>query len=117
MALQIVILAACQGKRMHSVLPKVVHPLAGRALLSHVVESARSLDPTRLCIVVGHGADTVRERVPAPGAAWALQETQLGTGHAVMQAMPSLEAGGTLLVLSRRPPPTSPPPLPPPASP
>ena len=99
MALQIVILAAGQGKRMHSDLPKVVHPLAGRALLSHVVESARSLDPTRLCIVVGHGADTVRERVPAPGAAWALQETQLGTGHAVMQAMPSLEAGGTVLVL------------------
>ena len=99
MALQVVILAAGQGKRMHSDLPKVAHPLAGRALLDHVIESARALGPKRLCIVVGHGADAVRERVTAPGAAWALQEKQLGTGHAVMQAMPSLESGGTVLVL------------------
>jgi bifunctional UDP-N-acetylglucosamine pyrophosphorylase/glucosamine-1-phosphate N-acetyltransferase len=98
-ALQVVILAAGQGKRMHSDLPKVAHALAGRPLLAHVVESARTLDPKRLCIVVGHGADAVRERVPAPGAAWAIQESQLGTGHAVMQAMPSLEPGGTILVL------------------
>jgi len=98
-ALQVVILAAGQGKRMHSDLPKVAHALAGRPLLSHVIDSARALEPKRLCIVVGHGADAVRERVPAPGAAWATQEKQLGTGHAVMQAMPSLEPGGTVLVL------------------
>jgi len=98
-ALQVVILAAGQGKRMHSELPKVVHALAGRPLLSHVIDSARTLEPKRLCIVVGHGADAVRERVPAPGAAWAIQDKQLGTGHAVMQAMPSLEPGGTVLVL------------------
>jgi bifunctional UDP-N-acetylglucosamine pyrophosphorylase/glucosamine-1-phosphate N-acetyltransferase len=97
--LQVVILAAGQGKRMHSSLPKVVHPLAGRPLLAHVIDSAQALEPQRLCIVVGHGADAVRERVAAPGAAWALQEKQLGTGHAVMQAMPALLPGGTVLVL------------------
>jgi len=97
--LQVVILAAGQGKRMHSDVPKVAHPLAGRPLLAHVIESARSLDPQRLCIVVGHGAQLVRERVPAPGASWALQARQLGTGHAVMQAIPSLAPGGTVLVL------------------
>jgi bifunctional UDP-N-acetylglucosamine pyrophosphorylase/glucosamine-1-phosphate N-acetyltransferase len=97
--LQVVILAAGQGKRMHSDVPKVAHALAGRPLLAHVIESARSLDPQRLCIVVGHGAQLVRERVPAPGASWALQARQLGTGHAVMQAIPSLAPGGTVLVL------------------
>jgi bifunctional UDP-N-acetylglucosamine pyrophosphorylase/glucosamine-1-phosphate N-acetyltransferase len=97
--LQVVILAAGQGRRMHSDVPKVAHALAGRPLLAHVIESARSLDPQRLCIVVGHGADLVRERVPAPGASWALQASQLGTGHAVMQAIPSLAPGGTVLVL------------------
>ena len=97
--LQVVILAAGQGKRMHSDLPKVAHPLAGRPLLAHVIDAARELSPQRLCIVVGHGAQAVRERVPAPGAAWALQEKQLGTGHAVMQALPSLDAAGTVLVL------------------
>jgi len=96
---QVVILAAGQGKRMYSDLPKVAHALAGRALLAHVIESARALDPKRMCIVVGHGADAVRSRVPAPGAAWAMQEKQLGTGHAVMQAMPELAQGGTVLVL------------------
>jgi len=97
--IQVVILAAGQGKRMHSDVPKVAHALAGRPLLAHVIESARSLDPQRLCIVVGHGAQLVRERVPAPGASWALQARQLGTGHAVMQAIPSLAPGGTVLVL------------------
>src|SRR3982750_3424506 len=97
--LQVVILAAGQGKRMHSDLPKVAHALAGRPLLSHVIESARALAPERVCVVVGHGADAVRERVPATDVAWAVQEKQLGTGHAVMQAMPSLEPGGIVLVL------------------
>jgi bifunctional UDP-N-acetylglucosamine pyrophosphorylase/glucosamine-1-phosphate N-acetyltransferase len=86
--LQVVILAAGQGKRMHSDLPKVAHPLAGRPLLAHVIASAGELHPGRLCIVVGHGADAVKSRIDAPAAAWALQEKQLGTGHAVMQAMP-----------------------------
>src|SRR2546421_79271 len=98
-ALQVVILAAGQGRRMHSDLPKVAHPLAGRPLLAHVIASARELAPRRLCIVVGHGAAAVREQVPAPDAAWVTQERQLGTGHAVMQALPALEAGGIVLVL------------------
>ena len=97
--LQVVILAAGQGKRMHSDLPKVAHPLAGQPLLAHVIASARALAPQRMCIVVGHGAQAVRERVPASDAAWALQERQLGTGHAVMQALPALDSGGTVLVL------------------
>ena len=98
-SLQVVILAAGQGKRMRSDLPKVAHPLAGRPLLRHVVDSARQLHPRRLCIVVGHGADAVKARLDEPGVAWAVQEKQLGTGHAVMQALPALAPGGTVLVL------------------
>ena len=97
--LQVVILAAGQGKRMHSDLPKVAHPLAGRPLLSHVIDTARTLTPERLCVVVGHGAAAVRERVPAADITWVPQEEQLGTGHAVMQAMPFLDPGGVVLVL------------------
>ncbi|HET9576960.1 MAG TPA: bifunctional UDP-N-acetylglucosamine diphosphorylase/glucosamine-1-phosphate N-acetyltransferase GlmU [Usitatibacter sp.] len=98
-ALQVVVLAAGQGKRMHSDLPKVLHPLGGRPLLAHVLEAARSLEPTRLCVVIGHGGERVREALAAPDVAWATQEEQLGTGHAVMQALPQLAAGGTVLVL------------------
>ncbi|HXZ49642.1 MAG TPA: bifunctional UDP-N-acetylglucosamine diphosphorylase/glucosamine-1-phosphate N-acetyltransferase GlmU [Usitatibacter sp.] len=98
-ALQVVILAAGQGKRMHSDLPKVLHPLAGRPLLSHVLASARQLDPARLCVVVGHGGDRIRERFAGEALEWVEQGPQLGTGHAVMQALPHLSAGGTILVL------------------
>ena len=97
--MNIVILAAGQGKRMHSNLPKVLHPLAGKALVSHVIDTARSLSPRKLCIVYGHGGDTVRTTLAAPDLGWALQEPQLGTGHAVMQALPYLDADGTTLVL------------------
>ncbi|MGE5097162.1 MAG: bifunctional UDP-N-acetylglucosamine diphosphorylase/glucosamine-1-phosphate N-acetyltransferase GlmU [Betaproteobacteria bacterium] len=97
--MQVVVLAAGQGKRMHSDLPKVLHPLGGRPLLAHVLEAARSLEPTRLCVVIGHGGERVREALAAPDVAWATQEEQLGTGHAVMQALPQLAAGGTVLVL------------------
>ena len=97
--MNIVILAAGQGKRMHSNLPKVLHPLAGKALVSHVIDTARSLAPSRLCIVYGHGGDTVRSSLTAPDLAWALQEPQLGTGHAVQQALPHLDGEGTTLVL------------------
>jgi len=101
--MNIVILAAGQGKRMHSALPKVLHPLAGRALLAHVIATARSLAPQRLCIVYGHGGDAVRAALDAPDLAWALQEPQLGTGHAVQQALPHLgddsPAAGSTLVL------------------
>ena len=97
--MNIVILAAGQGKRMHSNLPKVLHPLAGKALVSHVIDTARSLSPKKLCLVYGHGGDVVRTTLAAPDLAWALQEPQLGTGHAVQQALPHLGSEGTTLVL------------------
>jgi bifunctional UDP-N-acetylglucosamine pyrophosphorylase / glucosamine-1-phosphate N-acetyltransferase len=94
-----VILAAGQGKRMRSDLAKVLHPLAGRPLLRHVVDTARSLAPSCLCVVIGHGADEVRRRFPGEAMQWAVQEQQLGTGHAVMQAMPHLDGDATVLIL------------------
>jgi len=97
--LQVVILAAGQGKRMRSDLPKVLHPLAGRPLLEHVLATARSLAPARLAVVVGHGGARVRAGISAADVAWVEQSPQLGTGHAVMQALPHLAAGGTVLVL------------------
>jgi len=98
-ALEVVVLAAGQGKRMRSDLPKVLHPLAGRPLLSHAIEAARALSPSTLCIVIGHGGDHVRTRLAETGLTWAVQERQLGTGHAVMQALAHLDATGTVLVL------------------
>ncbi|WP_454719733.1 MULTISPECIES: bifunctional UDP-N-acetylglucosamine diphosphorylase/glucosamine-1-phosphate N-acetyltransferase GlmU [Cupriavidus] len=97
--MNIVILAAGMGKRMHSALPKVLHPLAGRPLLAHVIATARQLSPTRLVVVVGHGAERVREAVGADDVAFALQAEQLGTGHAVAQALPLLDDGQPTLVL------------------
>jgi bifunctional UDP-N-acetylglucosamine pyrophosphorylase / glucosamine-1-phosphate N-acetyltransferase len=99
MALQIVILAAGQGKRMRSGLPKVLHPLAGRPLLAHVLDTARALKAQRTVVVHGHGAEAVRAAFPDSGLAWVLQSEQLGTGHAVQQAMAHLEVGGDVLVL------------------
>lgn len=97
--MNIVILAAGQGKRMHSALPKVLHPLAGKALAAHVIDTARSLAPKALCLVYGYGGDAVRTTLDAPDLLWALQEQQLGTGHAVLQALPYLAAVGTTLIL------------------
>jgi bifunctional UDP-N-acetylglucosamine pyrophosphorylase / glucosamine-1-phosphate N-acetyltransferase len=95
----IVILAAGVGKRMHSDTPKVLHQLAGRPLLSHVIDTAKRLSPNVICIVYGHGGETVREAMGENGAIWVKQEPQLGTGHAVMQAAPHLDAGSPTLVL------------------
>ncbi|HEX3634134.1 MAG TPA: NTP transferase domain-containing protein, partial [Paraburkholderia sp.] len=97
--MNIVILAAGTGKRMRSALPKVLHPLAGRPLLAHVIDTARTLKPTRLVVVVGHGADAVRQAVAAPDVQFAAQEQQLGTGHAVQQALPLLDPSQPTLVL------------------
>jgi bifunctional UDP-N-acetylglucosamine pyrophosphorylase/glucosamine-1-phosphate N-acetyltransferase len=97
--MNIVILAAGQGKRMHSNLPKVLHPLAGKALVQHVIDTARSLSPQTLCLVYGHGGEALRSTLDAPGLSWALQEPQLGTGHAVQQALPYLQGTGTTLIL------------------
>ncbi len=97
--MNIVILAAGQGKRMHSHLPKVLHPIAGKALAAHVLDTARDLGQSRICLVVGHGGEVVRSALAAPDVACAVQEPQLGTGHAVMQALPLLDGEGMTLVL------------------
>ncbi|SDS40572.1 UDP-N-acetylglucosamine pyrophosphorylase /glucosamine-1-phosphate N-acetyltransferase [Pseudomonas asplenii] len=98
MSLEIVILAAGQGTRMRSALPKVLHPVAGNSMLGHVIHSARQLNPQRIHVVIGHGADQVRERLAADDLNFVLQDKQLGTGHAVAQAVPFITAD-TVLVL------------------
>jgi bifunctional UDP-N-acetylglucosamine pyrophosphorylase/glucosamine-1-phosphate N-acetyltransferase len=95
----VVILAAGQGKRMHSDRPKVLHPLAGRPLLSHVLDTARSLAPSRVCVVYGHGGQQVREAIADDSIAWVRQEPQLGTGHALQQTLPALVPDAQTLVL------------------
>ena len=97
--MNIVILAAGMGKRMQSDLPKVLHPLAGKSLLSHVIDSARALSPATLCIVYGHGGERVLQAFSSDDLVFAMQEPQLGTGHAVMQAMPHLNDSMPTLVL------------------
>ncbi|MGX9381937.1 bifunctional UDP-N-acetylglucosamine diphosphorylase/glucosamine-1-phosphate N-acetyltransferase GlmU [Pseudomonas sp. JQ36] len=98
MSLEIVILAAGQGTRMRSALPKVLHPVAGNSMLGHVIHSARQLDPQRIHVVIGHGADVVRERLAADDLNFVLQDKQLGTGHATAQAVPFINAD-TVLIL------------------
>jgi len=95
----IVILAAGPGKRMHSSTPKVLHRLAGRALLEYVLDTAKQLSPKVVCIVYGYGGELVRRAVEENGAVWVIQEPQLGTGHAVMQAAPHLDERWPTLVL------------------
>ncbi|WP_445231331.1 bifunctional UDP-N-acetylglucosamine diphosphorylase/glucosamine-1-phosphate N-acetyltransferase GlmU [Duganella rhizosphaerae] len=99
--MNVVILAAGMGKRMQSALPKVLHPLAGKPLLSHVLDTARSLSASQLCVIYGHGGAAVLEMLAAQPekVATALQEPQLGTGHAVMQALPELDDSAATLIL------------------
>ncbi|PUA17640.1 bifunctional UDP-N-acetylglucosamine diphosphorylase/glucosamine-1-phosphate N-acetyltransferase GlmU [Glaciimonas sp. PCH181] len=97
--MNVVILAAGMGKRMQSALPKVLHPLAGKSLLAHVIDTARTLSPTRLCVIYGHGGDAVLSQFTASDLVFAKQEPQLGTGHAVMQAVPQLDDAVPTLVL------------------
>jgi bifunctional UDP-N-acetylglucosamine pyrophosphorylase/glucosamine-1-phosphate N-acetyltransferase len=99
MNLSIIILAAGQGTRMRSGLPKVLHPLGGRPLLAHVLDTARSLEHASVHVVIGHGAERVRELFPEAGVDWVMQDRQLGTGHAVAQVMPSIPDGDTVLVM------------------
>jgi bifunctional UDP-N-acetylglucosamine pyrophosphorylase/glucosamine-1-phosphate N-acetyltransferase len=99
MALEILILAAGLGKRMRSDLPKVLHPLAGRPLLAHVLDTARELSPRKIIVVHGHGAERVKQAFPETDLHWVLQAEQLGTAHAVMRAMPLVDAGADVLVL------------------
>lgn len=99
MKLQVVILAAGQGTRMKSRLPKVLHPLAGKPLLAHVMDSALALEAEKLNVVVGHGAETVKEYMSEYQANWVEQKEQLGTGHAVAQALPAIDDDAVVLVL------------------
>ncbi|MDJ0939161.1 MAG: bifunctional UDP-N-acetylglucosamine diphosphorylase/glucosamine-1-phosphate N-acetyltransferase GlmU [Woeseiaceae bacterium] len=99
MGLSIVILAAGQGTRMRSDLPKVLQPLAGRPLLSHVVDCAHVLGAEDVCVVYGHGGEQVLAAFDGQELRWALQAEQHGTGHAVMQAMPDTPDANRVLVL------------------
>jgi len=100
MSLAVIVLAAGQGKRMHSALPKVLHPLAGRPLLAHVLQAARALEPEQILVVHGHGAAEVRAAFADAGVQWVEQAQQLGTGHALAQAMPKVARGSQVLVLN-----------------
>ena len=99
MPISVVILAAGQGKRMQSDLPKVLQPVAGRPLLQHVIDAARELAASDIHVVYGHGGERVRETLAAENVTWALQAEQLGTGHAVQQAMPAVPDDHLVLIL------------------
>ena len=99
MALTVVILAAGQGKRMNSDLPKVLQPLAGRPLLAHVIATARALEPDAINVVYGHGGNAVRGAFTDTDLNWSHQPEQLGTGHALAQALSSIPDDHQILVL------------------
>jgi bifunctional UDP-N-acetylglucosamine pyrophosphorylase / glucosamine-1-phosphate N-acetyltransferase len=98
-SVNIVILAAGRGKRMGSELPKVLHPLAGRPLIAHVIETARALKPRRICVVYGHGGEQVPHALAASDLLFVRQEPQLGTGHALAQALSRVLKSSPTLVL------------------
>lgn len=99
MTLGVVILAAGQGTRMRSRLPKVLHSLAGRPLLDHAIQAAKRLSPERVAVVYGHGGELVKDAFSDPDLIWVEQKEQLGTGHAVVQALPALQGADQILVL------------------
>src|SRR5258708_28889910 len=100
MKLNVIVLAAGQGKRMHSELPKVLHAVGGRSILGRVVDTARSIDAAKIIVVYGYGGEQVREAFAAePGLAWARQREQLCTAHAVRQAMPHVANHAAVLIL------------------
>jgi bifunctional UDP-N-acetylglucosamine pyrophosphorylase/glucosamine-1-phosphate N-acetyltransferase len=101
MASNVVIMAAGKGTRMKSALPKVLHRLAGRSLLQHVLSTVAALDSRRTVVITGHGAEAVEAAVAAPGLQFVRQMPQLGTGHAIQQASPALDTGlDTTLILN-----------------
>ena len=99
MELHVVILAAGKGSRMKSKRPKVLHPVAGKPMLQHVVDCAQKLEPKKIHVVIGHGADQVTASISANNINWVKQLEQLGTGHAVDQALPDIPSSATVLVL------------------
>jgi bifunctional UDP-N-acetylglucosamine pyrophosphorylase/glucosamine-1-phosphate N-acetyltransferase len=100
MNIEVVVLAAGQGSRMKSDLPKVLHPIAAKPMLAHVLDAARIVNPQALHVVIGHGADLVKSTFSgADDIQWAIQAEQHGTGHAVKMALPNLKANGVTLIL------------------
>jgi bifunctional UDP-N-acetylglucosamine pyrophosphorylase/glucosamine-1-phosphate N-acetyltransferase len=99
MKLEVVILAAGQGTRMKSRRPKVLHTVGGKPLLEHVICTAKSLEPTAIHVVIGHGSEQVQQALAQYNINWVVQAQQLGTGHAVMQALPSISDASVVLVL------------------
>lgn len=97
--LDILVLAAGKGTRMRSDLPKVLHPIGGKPLVQHVVDTARQVGGERIMLIVGHGAELVEQHMVAPDVSFILQAQQLGTGHAVQQALPELRGDATVLIL------------------
>lgn len=97
--LNVVILAAGKGTRMQSSLPKVLHPLAGKPLLGHCLSAADALGAARIFVVYGHGGETLPQAIGRDDIEWVLQEPQLGTGHAVQQAVPALDPESICLIL------------------
>lgn len=98
-SLNIVILAAGKGTRMQSLMPKVLHKLAGKALLQHVIDAAKQLKPSKIIVVYGYGGNAVPEAFTHENIVWVEQKEQLGTGHAVLQAAPHLDQDATTLIL------------------
>lgn len=99
MVTEVIILAAGRGTRMRSKLPKVLHAIAGKPMVEHVIDAAKNINAGAIHVVVGHGADLVRSRVNSPDIQWAVQEQQLGTGHAVAQAMARVNKDAIVLVV------------------
>ena len=102
--LHIVVLAAGKGSRMRSNLPKVLHQVAGKSLLGHVIDSSLELNPAQIHVVIGHGKDQVIEAFESHPSVdrlnWVEQTEQLGTGHAVSQALPAIPENANVLMLT-----------------
>lgn len=98
MNLHIIILAAGQGKRMYSNTPKVLHQIAGMSMLARVVETAQQLNPNAIHVIYGHGGEQIKDTLPDLPVHWVQQDKQLGTGHAVMQALPFIPSQAQVLI-------------------
>jgi len=99
MSLSIVILAAGKGTRMRSAQAKVLHPLGGKPILQHVIDTSRSLDPREIYVVIGHGSEQIKQRLSSESVVWVEQAEQRGTGHAVQQAIPLIPADDNILIV------------------
>ncbi|MBF7074289.1 bifunctional UDP-N-acetylglucosamine diphosphorylase/glucosamine-1-phosphate N-acetyltransferase GlmU [Glaciecola sp. MH2013] len=99
MSLSVIILAAGKGTRMKSSLPKVLHPIAGKPMVEHIIDTAKELDCHKINLIYGHGADLLKSALAEHQVNWCLQAEQLGTGHAVQQAVPFIEDNDDVMIL------------------